>query len=211
MITEVHQQGRFYRLSTGRAAHYENLKPHVPSPEDWCIPKDMEGLEYLLGEPACEVNERGTREKNDGNEKLSLDDNEKIEADSEAESFVEEDWNDPEQGEVPKWTEPDQSIPAGTRSGNRKRTSMRYNRYGDDFLIDKIQPDDLSKELLSVGELAADDEWQIINDNEHYPQEDYSTPEWETDLEQSERERRENTNLRILEWMRDVKNGSDEG
>ena len=45
MITEVHQQGRFYRLSTGRAAHYENLKPHVPSPEDWCLPKDMEGLE----------------------------------------------------------------------------------------------------------------------------------------------------------------------
>ena len=123
MITEVHQQGRFYRLSTGRSAHYENLKPHVPSPED-----------------------------------------------SEAESIVEENWNDPEQGEVPKWTEPDLPIPAWTRSGNRKRTGMRYNRYGDDFLIDKIQPDDLSKELLSVGELAADDEWQIINDNEHYPQ-----------------------------------------
>ena len=44
MITEVHQQGRFYRLSMGRAAHYENLKPHVPSPEDWCLPQDMEGL-----------------------------------------------------------------------------------------------------------------------------------------------------------------------
>ena len=125
----------------------------------------MEGLEYLLVDPACEVNEKGTREKNDGNENLSLDDNEKIEADSEAASFVEEDWNDPEQVEVPKWTEPDLLIPAGTRSGNRKRTGMRYNRYGDDFLIDKIQPDELSEELLSVGELAADDEWQIINDN----------------------------------------------
>ena len=146
-------------MSTGRAAHYENLKPHVPSPEDWCIPKDMEGLEYLLVEPACEVNEKGTRDKNDGNENLSLDDNEKIEADSEAESFVEEDWNDPEQDEVPKWTEPDLSISAGTRSGNRKRTGMRYNRYGDDFLIDKIQPDDLGKELISVGKLAADGEW----------------------------------------------------
>ena len=112
---------------------------------------------------------------------------------------------------MPKWTEPDLSIPSGTRSGNRNRTGMRYNRYGDDFLIDKIQPDDLSKELLSVGELAAEDEWQIINDNEHYPQEDYSTPEWEADLEQSEIERRENMNLRILEWMRDVKKGSDEG
>ena len=186
MITEVHQQGRFYRLSTGRAAHYENLKPHVPSPEDWCIPKDMEGLEYLLVEPACEVNEKGTRDKNDGNENLRLDDNEKIDADSEAESFVEEDWNDLDQGEVPKWIEPGLSIPAGTRSGNRKRTGMRYNRYGDDFLIDKIKPDDLSRELTSVGELAADGEWQIINDNEHYPQEDYSTPERETDLEQSE-------------------------
>ena len=165
----------------------------------------MEGLEYLLVESACEVNEKGTTDKNDGNENLSLDDNEKIDADSEAESFVEEDWNDPDQGEVPKWTEPDLSIPAGTRSGNRKRTGMRYNRYGDDFLIDKIQPDNLSRELTSVGE------WQIINDNEHYPQEDYSTPERETDLEQSEIDRRENTNLRILEWMRDVKNESEEG
>ena len=58
--------------------------------------------------------------------------------------------------------------------------------------------------------------WQLMmngksyNDNEHYPQKDYSTPERETDLEQSEIERRENTNLRILEWMRGVKNGSDE-
>ena len=45
MITEVHQQGRFYRLSTGCAAHYENLKPHVPSPEYWCVPQNIEGLE----------------------------------------------------------------------------------------------------------------------------------------------------------------------
>ena len=70
-----------------------------------------------------------------------MDDNEKIKADSDAESFVEEDWNDPEQNEVPKWTEPDSLITAGTRSGNRKPTGMRYNRYGDDFLIDKIRPD----------------------------------------------------------------------
>ena len=130
----------------------------------------MEGLEYQLVEPACEVNEKGTRGKNDGNEDVSMDDNEKLKADSEAESFAEEDWNDPEQDEVPKWTEPGLPITAGTRSGNRKRTGMRYNRYGDDFLIDKIQPDDLSEELLSVGELVANDEWQIINDSEHYPQ-----------------------------------------
>ena len=77
-------------------------------------------------------------------------------------------------------------------------------------MIDKIQPDELSEELLSVGEFVADDEWQIINDSEHYPQEDYSTPEQETDLEQSEIERRENTNLRKLEWLRDLKTEGDE-
>ena len=59
---------------------------------------------------------------------------------------------------MPKWTEPDLPQPSGTGSGNRKRTGMRYNRYGNDFLIDKIQPDELSEELISVGELAADDE-----------------------------------------------------
>ena len=65
---------------------------------------------------------------------------------------MEEDCNDPEQDEVPKWTETDLPITAGTRSGNRKWTSMRYNRYGDDFLIDKIRLDKLSDELLTVGE-----------------------------------------------------------
>ena len=85
MAMEVHQQGRFYRLSTGRAAHYENPKPHVPSPEDWCVPQNMEGLEYLLVEPACEVNEKGTSED------VSRDNNKKIEAGSDAESFAEED------------------------------------------------------------------------------------------------------------------------
>ena len=44
----MHQEGRFYRLSTGRAAHYENIKPHNPSTEDWCIPQDMEEGDYLM-------------------------------------------------------------------------------------------------------------------------------------------------------------------
>ena len=78
-------------MSTGRAAHYENLKPHVPSPEDWCTPQNMEGVEYLLVEPACELNEKGTRERNDGNEDVSMYDNENIEVDLDEGSFAEED------------------------------------------------------------------------------------------------------------------------
>ena len=139
-----------------------------------------------------------------------MDDNEKTDTDSDAGSFAEEDWNDPEQNEVPKWTEADLPKTAGTRIGNRKWTGMRYNRYGVDFLIDKIQPDEIGEELVNVDELVADEERQIINDSKHSLQEDQSIPEREIELEQSEIESRENKNLRILEWMRDLKNKGEE-
>ena len=67
MTTEVHQEVRFYRLSTSRAAHYENIRPHNPSTEDWCTPADIEEGIYLMMDPACEVNEKGTRGTNDRN------------------------------------------------------------------------------------------------------------------------------------------------
>ena len=50
---------------------------------------------------------------------------------------------------------------------------MRYNRYGDDFLIDKIQPEEIGEELENMGELVADEEWQVINDGEHSLQENH--------------------------------------
>ena len=82
--------------------------------------------------PACEVNEKGTREKNGGNENVSMDDNKKIEVDSEGGSFAEEDWDDRGRNEVPKLTEPDLPMTTGTRKGEGKRTGMRYNSYGDE-------------------------------------------------------------------------------
>ena len=66
-----------------------------------------------------------------------------------------------------------------TRKGDRKRTSQNT-------LIDKIQTENTGEELVNVGELLADEEWQIINDSEHSLQEDYIVPEREVDLEQSE-------------------------
>ena len=167
MITEVQQQGRFYRLSTGPAAHYEYLKPHVPSPEDWCVPQNIEGLEYVLVETACKVNEKGTSEKNEGNENMCMDDNENIEVGSDEGSFAKEDWNKPEQDKLPKCTEPDLPVMTEARRGGRKKASMRYNRYGDDFLIDKTQPEELGEEMVNMNDLVADEEWQIISDSEH--------------------------------------------
>ena len=58
----------FFRLSTGREAHFENIKRHNASSEDWCIPADRHDEDYLIVDPACEVNEIGTRDTNYGNE-----------------------------------------------------------------------------------------------------------------------------------------------
>ena len=54
-------------LSTEHRKSNSIRKYQTPS-EDWCIPADMQEGDYLIVDPACEVNERGTRDKNDGNE-----------------------------------------------------------------------------------------------------------------------------------------------
>ena len=36
--------------------------------DDFCIPADMHEDDSLIVDPACEVNERGTRDMNDGDE-----------------------------------------------------------------------------------------------------------------------------------------------
>ena len=109
-ITEVHQGGRSYRLSTELAAHYD-IKPHNASSEDWCIPADMHEDDYLIVDPACEVNERGTRDKKVGNEvaddcdlPLDLELTGRIEVNVEILPYVEEDWS---KTEVDKGEKPD--------------------------------------------------------------------------------------------------------
>ena len=158
MITEVHQEGRFHRLNTGLAAHYENIKPHNPSTEDWCIPADMEEGDYLMMDPACEVNEKSTRGKNDGNEvleegsssTLDLDPNEVIEADEETLLYAEEDWQDTEEIEVPKNLEPDLPFTIQTRQSDRTRLTKKYNPYGDDFVKDRIDLKKIVEEKVGL-------------------------------------------------------------
>ena len=106
--------------------------------------------------------------------------------------------------------EPDLPMTTGRRKDDRIWTGMMYNMYGDDFLIDKIQPEEIGEDLVNVGQPVADEEWQIINHSETSLQEDYSVPEREVDLEQSEIEKRENTNLRILEWMHNLETDEKE-
>ena len=212
MITEVHQEGRFYRLSTGRAAHYENIKPHNPPIEDWCIPADMEEGDYLMMDPACEVNEKGTREKNDGNEvveegtdtPLDLDPNEQIEADDETLPYAEEDWQDPEQTEVPKNFEPDLPFTMQTRQKDGTRPRKKYNPYGDDFVVDRIDLKKLVEEVVGLEEITVSQDIDIVDDHNDEWVDDWSKPEVEFDDEQQQSNEQDLTNLRVLEWLNEM-------
>ena len=210
MITEVHQEGRFYRLSTGRAAHYKNLKPHNPSTEDWCIPADMEEGVYLMIDPACEVNEKGTREKNDGNEvieegtstPLDLDPNEVIEADDETLPYAEEDWQDTEHREVPRNLELDLPFTIQTRQNDRTRSKKKYNPYGDDFVVDRIDLKKIVEEVEGLEDIIMSQDIDIVDDHDEEWIEDRSKPEVEFDDEQQQSYEQELTNLRVLEWLK---------
>ena len=56
------------------------------------------------------------------------------------------------------WTEPDMPMTTKTRKEGRKRTGMRYGRYGDDFLVDKTRPKELGEEMVNVGDLDLESE-----------------------------------------------------
>ena len=149
-------------------------------------------------EPACEVNNTGTREKIDGNEvveegsspPLGLDPNEVIEADEETLPYTEDDWQDPEQMEVPKNLEPDNSFTIQTRQSERTRFTKKYNPYGDDFVVDRMELKKKVEELVGLEEITVS---QWIDDR--------SKPEVEIDDEQQQSYEQELTNLRVLECL----------
>ena len=61
-----------------------------------------------------------------------------IEANEETLLYTEEDWQDPEQIEVPKNLEADLPFAIQTRQSDRTRLTKMYNPYGDDFVVDRI-------------------------------------------------------------------------
>ena len=207
-MTEVHQGGGFYRLNTGRAAHDENIKPHNASSGDWCIPADMHEGDYLIVDPACEVNERGTRDKNDGNEvvdncdlPLDLELTKRVEVDDETLPYAEEDWDCPEQTEIDKGVQPDFPFTMETRQSKKGRNKKKYNPYGEDFVLDRIVLSDMMESLLVLDEVAVPQEINVVNDMDQDWIDDRSEPEVEFEPEVEQTHEQELTNLRVLEWL----------
>ena len=87
----------------------------------------------VMIDQACEVNERGTRDKNDGNEVandcgwlLKLELTERIEVDDKTLPYAEEYWIDPGQIEADKGVEPDFPLTMKGRQSKRGKGKKLY-------------------------------------------------------------------------------------
>ena len=73
-----------------------------------------------------------------------------IEADDETLPYAEEDWQDPDQKEVPKNLEPDLPFTTQTRQNDGARPKKKYNPYGDGFVVDRIDLKNMVEEVVGL-------------------------------------------------------------
>ena len=153
-----------------------------------------------------------SREKNDGNEvveegtdtPLDLDPNKQIEADDETLPYAEEDWQDSEQTEVTKNMEPDLPFTMQTRQKDGTRPRKKYNPYGDDFVVDRIDLKKIVEEVVGLEEITVSQDIDIVDDHNDEWVDDWSKPEVEFDDEQQQSNEQDLTNLRVLEWLNEM-------
>ena len=111
----------------------------------------MHEEEYLIVDPACEVNERGPRDKNDGNEvvyecDLPLDLELTARAEVDAKIFHMQKKTGTGQSKQKLIKEHSLTFHSPWRHGRARkegRNKKKYNPYGEDFVIDRIVSSDL--------------------------------------------------------------------
>ena len=133
-----------------------------------------------------------------------LDPNEMIGTEDETIPYAEEDWQDPEQIEVPKSLEPDLPFTIQTRQKDGTRPRKKYNPHGDDFVVDRIDLKKIVEEVVGLEEITVSQDIDIVVDHDDEWVDDRSKPEIEFDDEQQQSYEQDLTNLRVLEWLNEM-------
>ena len=167
--------------------------------------------DYLIVDPACEVNEGFTRDKNDRIEvmddcdlPLDLKLTEQIEVDDETLPYFEEDWNCPEQTENDIGVEPDFLLTLETRQSKRGSDKWKYNPYGEDFAVDGIVMDDVTDSKVLLREKIVSQDIDLVDDTETDRIDNRSEPEIKFEPKAVQLHEDELTNLQLLEWLHDL-------
>ena len=89
-----------------------------------------------------------------------------------------------------------------TRQNDRTRSKKKYNPYGDDFVVDRIDLKKIVEEVEGLEDIIMSQDIDIVDDHDEEWIEDRSKPEVEFDDEQQQSYEQELTNLRVLEWLK---------
>ena len=96
----------------------------------------------------------------------------------------------------------DLSFAIQTRQSDRTRLTKKYNPYGDDFVVDRIDLKKMVGELVGLKEITVSQDIEVVDDQDEEWIDDRSKPEVEFDDEQSYEQ--ELMNLRVLEWLNEM-------
>ena len=80
----------------------------------------------------------------------------------------------------------------------------RYNPYGDDFVVDRIDLKKIGDEVVGLEGKTVSQDIDIIDDHDEEWVDDRSKPEVEFDDEQQRSYEQDLTNLRVLEWLNEM-------
>ena len=99
--------------------------------------------------------------------------------------------------------EPDLPFTMQTRQKDGTRPRKKYNPYGDDFVVDRIDLKKIVEEVVGLEEITVSQDIDIVDDHNDEWVDDWSKPEVEFDEQQQSYEQ-DQTNLRILEWLNET-------
>ena len=100
--------------------------------------------------------------------------------------------------------EPDLPFTIQTRQNDRTRPRKRYNPYGDNFVVDRIDLKKIGKEVVGLEEITVSQDTDIVDDHDDECVDDRSKPEVDFDDEQQKSYEQDVTNLRVLELLNEM-------
>ena len=112
--------------------------------------------------------------------------------------------------EVPKNLEPDLPFTMQTRQSDGTRPRKKYNPYGDDFVVDRIDLKNIVEEVVGLEEITVSQDVDIVDDHDDEWVDDRPKPQVDFDDEQQLSYEQDLTNLHVLEWLNEMTSDPEE-
>ena len=162
----------------------------------------MQEGDCFIVDPACEVNERGTRDKRTGLRWWIIADLELTEPVRwEMKLYLTPKTTGTAQNRLELTKEDKLTFFSPWKQGKKGSNKKKYNPY---FVIDRIVLSDMMESLVRLDEGVMPKEIELVNDMDQDWIDDRSEPEVEFEQEMEQFHEQDLTDLRVIEWLHDL-------